>query len=146
MPLREEQLGVVGALRISRHVSREVGVPPQHAALIEHPLERGDVERRQLVLDGLLGGVDRGAHHGGRRGQRLGLVATLPQVLVHERRDPQRDVLAAVLRLLLHRSLGRVAGQGGETDHQDQGDADAREQEALAELRGAAGHVMGLER
>src|SRR2546430_6097846 len=77
VPLREEQLGVVGALRISRHVSREVGVPPQHAALIEHPLERGDVERRQLVLDGLLGGVDRGAHHGGRRGQRLGLVATL---------------------------------------------------------------------
>ncbi len=90
--------------------------------------------------------VDRGPHHGGRCGQRLGLVAPLPQVLVHERGDPQRHVLAPVLRLLLHRALGRVAGQSGETDHEDQGDADPREEKALAELRGAAGHVMGLER
>ena len=146
MPLGEEQLGVVGALGICGQVRGEVGIATQHAALIVRPLERGDVERRQLVLDGLLGGVERGPHHGGRGGQRLGLVAPLLEILVHQRGDPQRDVLAPVLRLLLDRSLGCVAGQSGETDYQDQGDADAREEEALSELRGAAGHVRGVER
>jgi len=52
------------------------------------------------------------------------LVAAFPQVLVHEGGDPQRHVLARSFRLLLDRTLSGVAGQGGETDHQDQGDAE----------------------
>src|SRR5881398_865986 len=126
-------------LRERRH---EVGVPAERPALSKHPLEGGDVEPRQLLLGGLLGGVDRGPHDGRRRGQRLGLVPALPEILVDQRRNPGRRVLAQVLRLPLRWALGAVPRQRRERDYQHQGDAGPCDEEALPELRGAAGHVV----
>src|SRR5881398_1795792 len=70
------------------------------------------------------------------------LVPALPEILVDQRRNPGRRVLAQVLRLPLRCALGAVPRQRRERDYQHQGDAGPCDEEALPELRGAAGHVV----
>jgi len=82
----------------------------------------------------------------GRLRQRLCFPATLPQVQSDDGRDVRGHVLAAFVGLPLDDPADAAAREQREPSHEAEGDDGPREEEALPELLGVAGHVGGRER
>jgi len=144
--LREKHLDEVGVLSVAAQVGGEIRIAAELAPLVERPLQGRDVELRQALAHGGLRRLERGAHHGGGARQRLRFVVALGQIQLHQRGDVRRQVLAAGVRLPLDDPAGAAAREEGEPRHQDEGHGRSRHQEALPELRGAAGHDAGRKR
>src|SRR5207237_1390949 len=92
--------------RMAMSYSSETAAADGLAPLVEHPLQRGDVELRQALAHCGLRRLECGADHGGRARQRLGFAAALAQIQVQQRGDVGRQVLAARVRLPLDDPAG----------------------------------------
>ncbi len=136
----EEQLGDVGALHIVAQVALQRGIPAQLAGAVELPFQGGNVELREPALRGVLGGLIGGDDEQRARGQQLRLAAALADVGAGEVTNSGRDFDPALAGLLFEGVPGGLPRDQREADDQGERDAEADEQNALAELLGARGH------